>query len=239
MLQVRRANDRGQTKIGWLDSRHSFSFGDYHDPAHMGFRSLRVINDDWIAGGGGFGLHPHRDMEILTYVLEGTLEHRDSLGHTQQLGPGEIQRMSAGTGIYHSEYNASKSEKVHLYQVWIQPHTRGLTPSYEQKPLLETKGLQLIAGPEGSGAVATIAQDAYVHAGQLSENETIELPVQEGRGVWVQVLRGKVEVEATPESASKEAKTLLAAGDAATLNQVAKVHLRARTTSEVLVFDLA
>src|SRR5437763_4134515 len=135
MMQIRRSADRGQTKIDWLDSRHTFSFGDYHDRAHMAFRSLRVMNEDWVAPGAGFGMHPHRDMEIVTYVLEGELQHRDSMGNGEVLRPGELQRMTAGTGILHSEFNPSKAAPVHLYQIWLLPRERGLTPGYEQKAL--------------------------------------------------------------------------------------------------------
>ncbi|MFL5339006.1 MAG: pirin family protein, partial [Gemmataceae bacterium] len=165
MLQVLRGPDRGQTRLDWLDSRHSFSFGDYYDPAHMGFRALRVINEDWVAPGQGFGTHPHRDMEIVTYVLEGELKHRDSMGHGETLRPGEFQHMTAGTGIRHSEFNPSPSTPVHLYQIWLMPRERGLTPGYSQKAFAaeERHGkFRVVASPDGRDGSLTIQQDARI-----------------------------------------------------------------------------
>src|SRR5438270_934200 len=162
MMTIRRAEARGRTKIGWLDSRHSFSFGDYYDPEHMGFRALRVINDDRVRGGAGFGMHPHRDMEIVTYLLEGSLEHRDSLGTGSVIRPGEVQRMTAGTGILHSEYNPSADEPVHLLQIWLLPERKGLTPGYDQRtfPEEDRRGrLQLLAAHDGRDGAVTIHQD--------------------------------------------------------------------------------
>src|SRR5262245_13019550 len=197
MITVHKAAERGRTRIAWLDSRHSFSFGDYSDPQRMSFRSLRVINDDRIAPGGGFGMHPHRDMEILTFVLDGALEHKDSLGHAQALRPGEVQRMSAGTGIWHSEYNASKSEPVHLFQIWIQPDTRGVAPAYEQKTVFADaeNGIRKVAGPAGAGATFDIHQDAEVYQGRLRPGDTIEQALPAGRHAWLQVMRGALDVK--------------------------------------------
>src|SRR5438552_2530700 len=176
MIQVRPAAERGQTRISWLDSRHTFSFGDYWDPRHMGYRSLRVINDDRVAPGGGFGTHPHRDMEIVTYVLDGALEHKDSLGTGSVIRPGELQRMSAGTGIRHSEFNASATEPVHLYQIWLLPEKRGQAPSYEQKPFdpaARAGRWQLVASPNAAEGSLTIHQDARLFLANIATGQTV------------------------------------------------------------------
>src|SRR5436190_521504 len=195
MIGVRLAEDRGRTAIDWLDSRHSFSFNDYYDPRHMGFRSLRVINDDRVAPAAGFGAHPHRDMEIITYVLSGALEHRDSLGSGEVLRPGEVQRMTAGTGIRHSEFNPSETEPVHLLQIWLLPERTGLTPGYEQKayPEAERRGRwRLVASPDGRDGSVTVHQDAAMSVTILDAGQTVMYELARGRHAWVQVARGAV-----------------------------------------------
>ena len=199
MNHIRRnAAERGQTRTAWLDSRHSFSFADYIDPAHMGFGPLRVINDDRIAAGGGFPMHPHRDMEIVTYVLDGALAHRDSLGNGSVIRPGDVQRMSAGTGIRHSEFNASQSAPVHLLQIWIVPNAKGLAPGYEQKTFAaaaEPGRLNLIASRDGREGSVTIHQDVDLYAGRLAKGDTTSHAIAAGRGVWLQVARGSVSLD--------------------------------------------
>ena len=232
MIRIRPAQERGRTRIGWLDSWHSFSFGDYYDPDHEQFRALRVMNDDIIAGGGGFGTHPHRDMEIVTYVLDGSLTHRDSLGTTGTIGPGEWQRMSAGTGIYHSEFNAAPTEPVHLYQIWLLPARRGLTPSYEQKRIdpAETPGRwRTIASPDGRDGGLTIHQDAVLTAAVLADGQELTAALAPGRHAWLQVLRGKVTLNGQA----------LSAGDGAAVSEEQALTLRGNGSAEVLLFDLA
>ena len=231
MITVRRAAERGHTRIDWLDSWHTFSFGDYYDPRHVEFRALRVINEDHVAPGAGFGTHPHRDMEIVTYVLAGALEHRDSLGNGSLIRPGEIQRMSAGTGIRHSEVNASKSDPVHLLQIWIQPERAGLAPGYEQRPLPpEVRGgLRVIASRDGRDGAVTIHQAAEIHAARLAPGEAATHALAPGRHAWVQVARGNL-------TANGEA---LHAGDGAAVSDERAVTLRADADAEVLLFDLA
>lgn len=196
MIRHRHAAQRGHANHGWLDARHTFSFAGYHDPAHMGFRALRVMNDDRIAAGQGFGAHPHRDMEILTYILEGQLEHRDSLGNGAVIGPSEFQRITAGRGVEHSEFNPSVSEPVHLYQVWIKPRAHGYEPGYEElrdaRPAPDR--LTLVASADGRDGSLTIQQDAEVWLGKLAAGVEVAHPIDEGRGVWVQVLRGAATV---------------------------------------------
>ena len=231
MIDIRRADARGHTQLSWLDSRHTFSFGDYYDPAHMGFRALRVINDDRVAPGAGFGTHPHRDMEIITYVLDGALEHRDSLGNGSAIRPGEVQRMSAGTGIRHSEFNASREEPVHFLQIWILPAQEGLPPSYEQRalPAGARGGLALAASRDGRDGSVTVHQDVSVHAGQLDRGDTVAHPLAAGRHAWVQIARG---------SASLNGQTLQA-GDGAAVSGEDQVGIRADGPAEILLFDLA
>jgi redox-sensitive bicupin YhaK (pirin superfamily) len=232
MKQIRQAAQRGQTRIDWLDSRHSFSFGDYEDPSQMGFRSLRVINEDWVAPGQGFGMHPHRDMEIVTYVLEGELQHRDSMGHGETLRAGELQRMTAGTGIRHSEFNPSPAQPVHLYQIWLLPRQRGLTPSYEQKafPPEGRRGrFQLVASPDGQDGSLKIEQDARILLAALPAGQSLRQELPEGRHAWVQVLRGELELNGKA----------LTAGDAAALSNEAALDLRASADAELMWFDLA
>lgn len=233
MLRVRRSEERGHANRGWLDSRFSFSFADYYDPHHMGFRALRVINEDWVAPGTGFGTHPHRDMEILTLVLEGAIEHRDSLGTTSVIRPGEVQRMSAGTGITHSEYNASSTEPLHLLQIWIEPERTGLTPGYEQKSFAEeTQGsLRRVASREGRDGAVTIHQDAELYLARLKPGETATHSLAPGRHAWVQVARG---------SMSLNGETL-EAGDGAAVSGEELLTFRAGDAgdaAEVLLFDL-
>jgi redox-sensitive bicupin YhaK (pirin superfamily) len=231
MLKVRRAEDRGHADHGWLNSYHTFSFAGYYDPANTGFRSLRVINEDFVLPGQGFGAHPHRDMEILTYVLEGALEHRDSMGNGGVIRLGEVQRMSAGSGITHSEFNASDEKPVHFVQVWILPEQRGITPSYEQRSFdLATNGkLQLIASPDADENSMAIHQDAKVYAGKLEAGANLRHEIAKDRHAWVQVARGEVEVNGTK----------LRAGDGAAIT--GEPELRISTNgqgSELLLFDL-
>jgi redox-sensitive bicupin YhaK (pirin superfamily) len=233
MLTVRKASDRGTSKIDWLDSHHTFSFADYHDPRHMGFGRLRVINEDRVAPGRGFGRHPHRDMEILSYVLEGALEHGDSMGNGSTIRPGDVQRMSAGTGVVHSERNASPSEPVHFLQIWIEPDRRGLPPSYEQKRFgddLAPNALRLIASPEGGDGAVTIHQDARLYAARLAPGARVPVALAPKRRAWVQVARGAVTVNGQA----------LAAGDGAAAENEARLEIAAgEAPAEVLVFDLA
>jgi redox-sensitive bicupin YhaK (pirin superfamily) len=232
MITIRRSEDRGHFDHGWLDTRHTFSFADYHDPRHMGFRSLRVINEDRVEPGKGFGTHGHRDMEILSYVLSGRLAHRDSTGGGSTIGPGEVQRMTAGTGVLHSEFNGSDSEPVHFLQIWILPERPDLLPGYEQKrfPEEDRRGrLKLVASPDGADGSLTIHQDARVHAGLLDAGERAVLALADGRHAWVQVARGKVRL----------ADETLSAGDGAALSSEREVRLEGLEAAELLVFDLA
>jgi redox-sensitive bicupin YhaK (pirin superfamily) len=234
MVIVRPAGERGHANHGWLDSHHTFSFADYYDPRHMGFRSLRVINEDRVAPGKGFGRHPHRDMEIVTYVLDGALEHKDSIGTGSIIRPGDVQRMSAGTVVAHSEFNASATEPVHFLQIWLVPNQRGLPPSYEQKtfPPAERQGrLRVVASPDGSDGSVTIHSDATVYGALLPGGATAELALAPGRHAWVHVARGQARV----------AGQSLSAGDAAAISQepVVKVEgVEGDGPAELLVFDL-
>jgi redox-sensitive bicupin YhaK (pirin superfamily) len=232
MITVRPAAERGQTKLDWLDSWHSFSFGDYYDPGHNQFRSLRVLNDDKVAPGAGFGMHPHRDFEIVTYVVSGALEHKDSLGTGAVVRPGEVQRMTAGTGVLHSEFNPSATEPVHLLQIWLTPERRGLTPSYEQKAFLEAdrRGQwRLVASRDGREGSVTIHQDAEVFATLLAPGETASHSLRPGRFAWVQVARGAVTLNGRP----------LATGDAAAVSEESALKVVATESAELLLFDLA
>lgn len=232
MLTVRRANDRGLTDFGWLHSRHSFSFGDYYDPAHMGYRSLRVINDDRVAPGGGFPMHPHRDMEILTCVVAGRLEHRDSMGNGTVIRPGEWQKMSAGTGVRHSEFNPSADEPVHLLQIWLLPDRRGLTPEYDQKPFpaADRRGrFRVVASNDGRDGSIRLHQDAVLASAAVGPGERAGYPLAAGRGAWVHVVTGTATVNGTK----------LFAGDAAAVEGEPRVEVVGETEAEVLVFDLA
>jgi redox-sensitive bicupin YhaK (pirin superfamily) len=231
MITLRRAAERGHANHGWLDSYHSFSFADYYDPAHMGFGALRVINEDRVRPGTGFGTHGHRDMEILSYVLEGRLEHKDSMGNGSVIAPGDVQRMSAGRGVLHSEYNPSRSEDVHFLQIWIEPSVRGAEPGYEQSRVEDEakRGrLAVIAGPAGSGGAVTIGQDARVYAALLDGPERVRHDIAAGRRAYVHVARGRVDVNGVA----------LAAGDAAKLESESAVDLAHGEQGEVLVFEL-
>ena len=230
-LLKRPAAARGQADHGWLKSQHTFSFADYHDPAQMGFRSLRVINQDRVAPGQGFGTHPHRDMEIFSYVLEGALEHKDSLGNGRTLKPGQIQLMSAGRGVTHSEFNPSRSEGLHFLQIWIQPRDRGLTPSYTEwhpKPDTDEASKVLVISPDGREGSATIHQDAEVYRLRIKAGELVTHDLAAGRGLWLQVLRGKLTLN----------DTILEAGDGASSEQAGTFQIRAIDATEALLFDL-
>jgi redox-sensitive bicupin YhaK (pirin superfamily) len=232
VLEVRRAAERGTTRTDWLESRHSFSFGNYRDPRHAGFRSLRVINEDHVRPGQGFAPHSHRDMEIVTWVLAGALEHRDSLGNGSVIRPGEIQRMSAGSGITHSEYNPSAEDPVHFLQIWILPAQRDLAPSYEQRAIPEPERrnrLRLVASADGADGSVRVHQDARVLAACLDAGRGLRHALAPGRATWVQVARGCVELDGTP----------LAAGDGASVAGAPALALEAAEAAEILLFDLA
>jgi quercetin 2,3-dioxygenase len=232
MIQVRKAAERGHFDHGWLDTYHTFSFGDYYDPARMGFRSLRVINDDRVAPGQGFGMHGHRDMEIVTYVLDGALAHKDSLGNGSIMKAGELQRMTAGTGVRHSEFNPSDKEGVHLYQIWLLPQRKGLEPSYEQLAVGEEEKrgrFRLVASPDGVDGSLTIHQDARLYLASLSPGEGVAHEIDRGRAAWLQVLRGSVNVLGHD----------LAAGDGVAVTDENAIPVQAAAPSEVLLFDLA
>lgn len=231
MLNVRRSKDRGHAYHGWLDSYHSFSFADYYDPAHMGFSVLRVINEDRVQPGAGFPTHGHRDMEIISYVLQGALEHRDSLGNGSIIRPGDVQRMSAGTGVRHSEFNASKAEGLHFLQIWLLPKSNGIAPGYEQKHFaLEEldKHLRLVASPDGRDDSVTIHQDAWLYATKLNGAGGVSHALAPGRRAYVQVVRGGIEVNGDQ----------LSAGDGACIENKPAVELTANGSAEVLLFDL-
>jgi redox-sensitive bicupin YhaK (pirin superfamily) len=229
MITIRKSADRGGGNHGWLDSKFSFSFADYHDPRQMGFGPLRVINEDRIAPGAGFPTHPHRDMEILTWVLEGAVAHRDSEGNQAAVRPGELQRMSAGTGIRHSEFNASATDELHLLQIWILPERRGLAPGYEQTRFDDLDGkLRLVAARDGRDGAVTIHQDAELWATRLGAGQRVDFAPQRGRVQWVQVARGAVELNGEH----------LSQGDGAAINDEAALALRAETPAELLLFDM-
>jgi redox-sensitive bicupin YhaK (pirin superfamily) len=232
MINVRQAKDRGHFNFGWLDTYHTFSFGDYYDPRFMGFRSLRVINEDRVHPGRGFPTHPHRDMEIITYVLEGSLEHRDSMGTGSVIRPGEVQRMSAGSGVTHSESNSSRDESVHLLQIWIMPDKYGIRPSYEQKmyEAEEKQGrLRLIASPDGRDDSVKIQQDTALYAALLSPGQEVVHELSANRHAWVQVARGAVSLNGQ----------LLSQGDGAAVSDEQAVAIVGQESAEVLLFDLA
>jgi quercetin 2,3-dioxygenase len=232
MITPRKSADRGRTRIEWLDSRHSFSFGDYYDPNEMGFRALRVINEDRVRPAAGFPTHGHRDMEIITYILEGALEHKDSLGTGSVIRPGEAQRMSAGSGITHSEFNHSKTEPVHFLQIWITPSARGIAPGYEQKTIDDAKshgGFAPVGAPKGGDRSVTIHQDASLSVAKLEGGQTVAASLKKGRYGWVQVARGAVTVNGTA----------LSEGDGAAISDEEKLTIVASAPAEVLFFDLA
>lgn len=232
MLEIRKAQERGYADHGWLKSYHSFSFADYFDAEHVEFGSLRVINEDRVAAGQGFGTHAHRDMEIITYVLEGRLEHKDSIGTGSIIEPGDVQRMSAGTGVRHSEFNPSPAEPVHFLQIWIQPAQTGIPPSYEQKrfgPQDKRGRLRLIASPDARAGSVTVHQDAYVHAGLFDGDERAVHTLAAGRRAYVHVARGRITVNGAA----------LVAGDAAKIVDTSQVKLEHGDGAEVLLFDLS
>jgi quercetin 2,3-dioxygenase len=229
MIEIRPSEERGHNKISWLDSRFTFSFDQYYDPEHTQFRSLRVMNEDVVAPGGGFPTHPHRDMEILTWILEGALEHRDNTGGSGVIRPGELQHMTAGRGVMHSEFNPSQKDPVHLLQIWLLPERKGLDPSYEQLsfPDADLRGkFSLVAGPQ---APVTIHQDANLYIARLDKCSDVKHPIEAGRHAWVQVARGAIKLNGTP----------LRAGDGAAISNETEVRVEAREPSEVLLFDLA
>ncbi len=255
MITLRPAGERGHANHGWLDTNHSFSFANYHDPRHMGFRALRVINEDRVQPGGGFGAHPHRDMEIITYVLGGALEHRDSLGNGSVIRPGEVQRMSAGTGIVHSEYNPSDSEAMHFFQIWIEPAQTGLEPGYEQVMIDADKsraGLTLIASPEGGEGAVVVHQDVRIYCARLAAGDEINYVLAPGRHAWLQLAAGTVKLGGPalnggdgmePDGSSDiapngEGEIVLNDSDGAAVSGEEKVTIIAERDTELLLFDL-
>jgi redox-sensitive bicupin YhaK (pirin superfamily) len=232
MVTIRKANDRGHADHGWLNTYHTFSFSSYRDPAHVHFRALRVMNEDFVAPGQGFGTHPHEDMEIVTYVLEGALEHRDSMGNGEVLRPGEFQRMSAGTGITHSEFNPSATEPVHLYQIWLFPEQKGIQPSYEQKRFDESERhnqLRLVASPDAAQNSLLIHQNARIFLASLDEGHEVTHQLDPGRHAWLQVLRGSVSLNGQRLDTS----------DGAAVSDEALLTIGANNPAEVMLFDLA
>ena len=231
MITVRPQDERGIANFGWLDSRHTFSFGHYYDPQHMGFASLRVINEDKVIPAKGFGTHGHQDMEIISYVLSGELEHRDSMGNGSVIRPGDIQRMSAGTGVRHSEFNASKTNPVHFLQIWIVPEQRGLQPSYEEKNFSQTKGnLTLVGSKDGRNNSVTIHQDVNLYLGSLDKSDRLTYKIDDNRAVWLQVTTGEVKLN----------DRLLQAGDGAAIVDEAELAIAGNSPdSEILLFDMA
>lgn len=231
MLSVRRSEERGHADHGWLKSWHTFSFAHYFDPQHMGFGPLRVINEDRIEGGTGFGLHPHQDMEIITYVVKGALVHQDTMGNKTVIRPGDVQKMSAGRGVRHSEMNHEEDAETHLFQIWIQPNKKGVAPSYEQKnfaDVLEREKLVLVASPDGRDGSIAIHQDAAMYVARLQKNSSLHLPLQAKRGVWIQVVHGSLAVNGTD----------LQQGDAVAVTKEASVELLGQSDTELILFDL-
>ena len=232
MIEIRKSNDRGHANHGWLNTHFTFSFADYYDPKHLQFRTLRVLNDDRVAGGAGFPTHPHRDMEIVTYVLEGALQHRDSLGNGSVIKPGDVQYMGAGTGVTHSEFNPSNTQNLHLLQIWMLPAKAGLPPAYDQKNFTaaEKRGrLRLVASPDGRDGSVKIRQDNELYAALLAEGETVQHDLKPGRHAYVQVAKGSVQLNGQP----------LLEGDGAAISAEKIVELSGVDSAEVLLFDLA
>ena len=229
MITIRKSNDRGVGRHGWLTTRHTFSFANYYDPAHMGFRTLRVINEDTVAPGKGFGAHRHDNMEIVSIVMEGAIAHKDSTGGQGVLRRGEVQRMSAGTGVVHSEFNGSNDEPVHFFQIWILPAVDDIAPGYEQKLFAEERGtLRLLVAPDGDGGALTIRQDARIYSAILDDGQRVEHALASGRGAWLQVARGSVDLNGTT----------LEAGDGAAVENESSLSIAARGGAEILLFDL-
>jgi hypothetical protein len=232
MITLRKAEDRGHANHGWLDTYHTFSFANYYDPKHMGFRALRVINEDYVSPTAGFGTHGHRDMEIITYVLEGALEHKDNIGNGSVIQPGEVQRMSAGTGILHSEFNHSETEAVHLLQIWLLPAQNGLSPSYEQRNFSPAKTpgkLHLVAAKDGREGAVTVHQDVGLYAAVLQKGDRLSHTLQPQRHAWVQVARGAITLNGLPLDTS----------DGAAISNETEVVIEATKEAEILLFDLA
>lgn len=230
MITIRKSEDRGHANYGWLDTHHTFSFADYYDPKHMHFRTLRVINEDRVNGGTGFDMHPHRDMEIVTYIVSGTLEHKDSMGSRGRISAGEVQRISAGTGILHSEYNASPEEPVHLLQIWIMPDEKGVRPQYEQKSFgsVEHGKLRLVVSKRGRDGSIAIHQDADIYVARLDKGNAVEHRLAPARGCWVQLIEG--EMDANGQA--------IKAGDGAAVEDVDLLRLSATRDAHFLLFDL-
>ena len=231
-IEVRPSHERGHAELGWLKARYSFSFARYRDPAHMGFRALRVINEDVIQGGGGFGMHAHHDMEILTYILDGALEHKDSMGNGSIISPGEVQAMSAGTGVRHSEFNPSSSSAVHLLQIWLLPDGAGRQPRYQQKPIARhtaKQPIQLIASPDGREGSVAMHQDVHIHACKLVKGQAMSFEIRPERHAWAQIARGRLRLNGRT----------LQAGDGAKTSQQGWLVFEAERDSELLLFDLA
>lgn len=232
MIRIRKADERGQADFGWLKARYTFAFNRYYDPAHVRFRSLRVMNEDVIAAGRGFGTHPHDNMEIVTYVLSGALEHRDSMGNGEVLRPGEFQRMTAGTGITHSEFNPSADEPTHLYQIWLLPEREGLEPSYEQKRFDTTgrlNGLQLVASPDAAQNSLKIHQDVRIYLADLEPGHQLNYKLAHGRHAWMQVLHGQIDVNGHS----------LATSDGAAISEESSLELQSAPGAKIMLFDLA
>ena len=231
MITLRKSEERGHIKHGWLDTFHTFSFGDYHDPDHENFRSLRVINEDTIAGGQGFGMHPHRNMEIITYIVSGELAHKDSLGSNGVIKSGEIQHMSAGSGVMHSEFNSSKTEPVHLLQIWITPDRPNVKPSYDQQPIpdLSNGELELIADRAGTNGAMKIEQDVKLYAAKFPDKKSVSYDVAEGRHAWLQLIKGSIELNGQR----------LEPGDGAAVSDERRLQLSSESGAEFLLFDLA
>ena len=236
-VKVRKAEARGHANYGWLDTNHTFSFAYYFDPEYMGFRSLRVINEDRVTPGDGFGTHGHRDMEIITYVLAGALEHQDSAGHVGVLKPGDVQHMSTGTGIMHSEYNQSKSEDVHFLQIWLMPNSKGLKPTYNQRSFEIEKNsgkLNLVAAKDGRDEALKVNQDVDLFAGALKEGDRISYSFGADRYGWLQVARGEVDIEVDTDD-----QFSLKAGDGVALSEIKEISISTKSNGEILLFDLA
>lgn len=231
MLTIRRSNDRGLAEHGWLKSRHTFSFAEYYDPDHVHFGPLRVINEDRISGGTGFDTHPHRDMEIISYVISGGLRHRDSMGNVALIKPGEVQRMSAGTGVLHSEYNDEAHDETHFFQIWIMPNQRGVAPGYGQKSFekeLSTKNLVHVISPDGKDGTIGIHQDADMYISRLKKSETLEFRIGNHRKMWLQLVKGQIDVNGEK----------LTAGDAISATDLMTADIKAEEDSEMILFNL-
>lgn len=231
MLKIRKANERGGGDHGWLKSQHSFSFSDYYDPNFMGFGPLRVINEDWIAAGKGFDTHPHKDMEIITYVVEGVLEHKDSMGNTAKILPGEVQKMSAGTGVLHSEYNPHQDMETHLLQIWIMPNKKGLAPSYSQKSFeeqLKQEKMVLVVSPNPNDGVIEIAQDAKLYVSRLKTKDSYDYSLKKGRSAWLQLIKGRLTVN----------NLELSIGDGLAVVDEEKLEIKSLNDAEFILFDL-